>query len=759
VRRADKRLEFLARAGYLGPKNKKAECSRAMSGPGKKRPTLVADKRYGAAKPAKKAAKPKAKAAPKTARKTAIKRKAAPRKRGPIAWIGRFFAWILRLIWVITSRTALVFGIILAGAVIYEMSFLPPASELLDGRARGSVTLKDRDGAVFAWRGDQFVGNIDAKAVSPHIRNAIVATEDKRFYRHFGISPRGIASAMRINMREGRSPLSGHGGSTLTQQTAKLLCLGTPFDPKEWKNEAAYEADCRRTTKLRKAKEAIYSMAMEAKYTKDEILSIYMNRAFLGAGAHGFAAASQRYFGKSAADVNIAEAAMLAGLLTAPSRYAPTSNLKRSQERAGIVLLLMNQQGMITDEQRAEAKANPAELSPAAEARAGGYFADWVMGSGPSFLTKDTTEDVIIKTTFDQRIQTAAEEALTWVFENKVREGSEAQAAIVVMSADGAVRAMVGGRKLRGVAGNFNRAIQANRQTGSAFKPFVYAAALDLGFGYDATVVDEPLTLNIPGSGPWSPTNYDRKFHGRVTLTESLQHSYNIPAVKVAMEVGLENVRNVAEQFGIKSDLATGPALALGASESTLIEMTGAYAGILNGGSSVTPYGLVELHIKGDDAPLMGQDGGLGERVITPEAAQQLIYMMYQVVENGTGQRAKIPGVEVAGKTGTTQAARDAWFMGFTADYVAGVWMGYDDNTPLSGVTGGGLPAQIWHETMVRVQDGAPGKALPMIRPVRLPRAEAVEQPRPANPNRERRGDPAEQVVRDILRSIFGPKR
>lgn len=730
-----------------------------MSGPGKKRPTLVADKRYGAAKTAKKTTKPKAKAAPKTARKTATRRKSAPQKRGPLAWIRRFFAWILRLIWLVVSRVTVVFGLILAAAVVYEMSFLPPASELLDGRARGSVTLKDRDGEVFAWRGDQFVGNIDAEKVSQHIIDAIIATEDKRFYRHFGISPRGIASAVRINLREGRGPLSGHGGSTLTQQTAKLLCLGRPYDPKEWKSETEYEADCRRTTKLRKAKEAIYSMAMEAKYSKDEILSIYMNRAFLGAGAHGFAAASQRYFGKSAADVNIAEAAMLAGLLTAPSRYAPTSNLKRSQERAGIVLLLMNEQGFITDEQRADAKAHPAELSPAAEARAGGYFADWVMGSGPSFLTKDTTEDVIIKTTFDQRIQTAAEEALTWVFENKVREGSEAQAAIVVMSADGAVRAMVGGRKLRGVAGNFNRAIQANRQTGSAFKPFVYAAALDLGFGYDATVVDEPLTLDIPGSGPWSPTNYDRKFHGRVTLTESLQHSYNIPAVKVAMEVGLENVRNVAEQFGIKSDLAAGPALALGASESTLIEMTGAYAGILNGGSSVTPYGLVELHIKGDDAPLMGQDGGLGERVITTDAAQQLIYMMYQVVENGTGQRAKIPGVEVAGKTGTTQAARDAWFMGFTADYVAGVWMGYDDNTPLSGVTGGGLPAQIWHETMTRVQNGTPGKALPMIRPARIPRAEAIEQAKPANPATTQRGDPAEEVLREILRSIFGPKR
>lgn len=388
-----------------------------------------------------------------------------------------------------------------------------------------------------------------------------------------------------------------------------------------------------------------------------------------------------------------------------------------------------------------------------AERNAGGYFADWVMGSGPDFLTRDTTEDVIIETTFDTRIQSAAEEALTYIFENKVRDGSKAQAAIVVMSADGAVRAMVGGRKLK-VSGAFNRATQAKRQPGSAFKPFVYATALDLGYSYDSTIVDEPITLNIPGSGPWSPQNYDRTFHGPVTVTDALRHSYNIPAVKLAMDVGLENVRTVAQMFGIESDLAQGPALALGASETTLLELTGAYAGILNGGTSVTPYGLKSLRLKGDSEPLMGQEGGLGERVITPDAAQQLIYMMYNVVQSGTGARAAIDGVEVAGKTGTTQAARDAWFMGFTADYVAGVWMGYDDNTPLSGVTGGGLPAEIWHETMVRVMEGLEPKPLPMIRPAEPPRVQDATGT--AQTGGQRSNNKAENVILDILDQIFG---
>lgn len=716
---------------------------------------LVAERRYPNS--AKAAKKPKKKAKSLLTRKKAAPRKAkraSTRKQSSnpiVRLVSGILRWVGRLIWLTVSRGALAFAVVLGIAVFYIYSTLPPYSELLDGRARGSVTLLDRNSSVFAWRGEQFGGQITADTVSPHLKNAIVATEDKRFYRHFGVSPRGVASAVKINLSEGRGPLSGHGGSTLTQQTAKLLCLGVPYDPEKWKNQTEYEADCREGSIARKAKEAVYAMAMEARYSKDEILSIYMNRAYLGAGANGFEAAAQRYFGKSAAEVTVAEAAMLAGLLTAPTRYAPTNNLQRSQERAGIVLLLMNQQGYITDEERAYAKAHPAELSETAEKRAGGYFADWVMGAGPDFLTRDTTEDVVIETTFDQRIQSAAEEALTWIFENKVREGSEAQAAIVVMSADGAVRAMVGGRKLK-VSGAFNRATQAKRQPGSSFKPFVYATALDMGWSYDDPIMDEPITLNIPGSGPWSPQNYDRKFHGLVTVTDALKHSYNIPAVELAMDAGLENVRTVASMFGIESDLAQGPALALGVSETTLLEMTGAYAGILNGGSSVTPYGLKSLRLKGDNTALMGQEGGLGERVITPDSAQQLIYMMYNAVQGGTGARAQIPGVEVAGKTGTTQAARDAWFMGFTADYVAGVWMGYDDNSPLTGVTGGGLPAEIWQRTMAQVQEGMEPKPLPMIRPASPPTVQPVQP----SGNGQRGNNKADNVLIDLLGAIFG---
>jgi len=667
-----------------------------------------------------------------------------------LAAFRRLFAWILRLFWRLFSRLALVSVLIVGLAVLYFYAKLPEMNALLDGRTRGSVTLLDRSGEVFAWRGEQFGGQITAATVAPVLKNAIVATEDRRFYRHFGIDPLGVAGAIRINLAEGRGPLSGHGGSTISQQTAKLLCLGVPYDRELWKNEAAYEADCRRTTLWRKAKEAVFAMAMEAKYSKDQILTIYLNRAYLGAGARGFEAAAQRYFGKSANQVNAAEAAMLAGLLKAPTTYAPTNNLQRSRDRANLIIGLMQDQGYLTAKQAAIAQANPAELSEAAESKSGGYFADWVMEAGPDFLTRNTTEDVIIQTTFDPRLQKAAEDAVKEVFSTKVKEGSKAEAAVVVMSADGAVRAMVGGRKT--AIGGFNRATMALRQTGSAFKPFVYAAALDLGYTPNATVVDEPYTIDVPGSGPYSPKNYSRDFHGRVTLTEALQHSLNIPAVKVSETVGRENVRRIASDFGLKSDLALGPALALGASESTLINMTGAYAGILNGGSSVTPYGLVALRLKGDSQPLMDQSGGMGERVISERAARSLIYMMSRAVEAGTGQRAKLAGWQVAGKTGTTSAARDAWFIGFTADYVAGVWMGYDDNTPLRGVTGGGLPADIWHETMVRVHDGLTPKPLPMLVP---------EAPAPNRPEREAQpqaagGNVADNILREVLGALLG---
>ncbi len=722
-----------------------------MAQNGRKKPRLVADRRYG--KPARKV--PASKPASRKSRKPAPPRKTRRRGggaaggSGPLGLLRRLIRWILRLIWTITWRVTAVLLLVVSLAVGYVYTTLPDVAELLDGRARGSVTLMDREGDVFAWRGDQFGGIVTADSVSPHLRNAVVATEDRRFYRHFGLSPRGIAGAVRINLSEGRGPLSGHGGSTITQQTAKLLCLGVAYDETQWKSEAEYVRDCRRGSLARKLKEAVYALAMEVKYTKNEILSVYLNRAYMGAGAHGVEAAALRYFGKPAAALNPQEGAMLAGLLTAPTRLAPTTNLRRSQDRAATVLRLMNDQGYLSDTEVAAAQADPATLSQAAQAQAGGYFADWVMDSGPEFFTRDTTEDVMIRTTLDQRMQRAAEEALDHIFDTKVRDGSEAQAAIVVMSADGAVRAMVGGRKAR-VVGAFNRATMAKRQTGSAFKPFVYATALELGYEPNSTIMDEPYCINVPGSGRYCPENYTRDYKGRVTLTEALAQSLNVPAVKVSESVGRDLVRRVASDFGIDNALADGPALALGASESTLLEMTGGYAGILNGGSSVTPYGLVELRLRGDSEPMMGTGGGIGERVINEDAARQLTWMMHQVVQTGTGTRAQLPDREVAGKTGTTQAARDAWFLGFTADYVAGVWMGYDDNTPLTGVTGGGLPAEIWHETMQRVNEGIAPRPLPMQRP-------APSRPEP------QQGQPRGQAPRDssngienILRGIMG---
>ena len=715
-----------------------------MSNNDKNRPKLVAEKRYSDAPT------PKTPASKKPASRKAAKPKV---RRGPIGWLIAMIVglvrFVLMFIWRLMWRGAAVLTAILAVGVFYFASQMPPITEVIDGRARGSVTMTDNNNQVFAWRGDQFGGMVTTETVSVHLKNAVVASEDKRFYGHFGLSPRGIASAIRINLREGRGPLSGNGGSTITQQVGKLLCLGVPFDPKTWETERAYEDDCRRTTLWRKIKEAVFAMGMEVAYTKDEILTIYLNRAYLGAGSRGFEAASQRYFGKSSAQLNPAESAMLSSLLPAPSSRAPTRDLKRAQDYANIVIGLMEDQGYLSASAAAEARANPATLSAAAERRAGGYFADWVMASGPEFFTRNTTEDVIIHTTIDQRIQSAAEDALTYIFNEKVSDGSKAEAAIVVMSADGAVRAMVGGRDST-VAGAFNRATQARRQTGSAFKPFVYATALELGMQPNDMVNDVPTCWYVRGSGDWCPANYDKEFKGPVTLTQALRESRNIPAVVLAEQMGREIVRNVATAFGIESDLAAGPALALGASESTLIEMTGAYAGILNGGSAVTPYGLIDLRFQGDTEPLMDSAGtGIGERVIQEKAARELTWMMSRVVEEGTGGRAKIDGWEIAGKTGTTSAARDAWFIGFTGEYVTGVWMGYDDNSPLKGVTGGGLPADIWRETMTRVLAGRPPVPLPMDAPTATVTSDPVMTGGTTNA-------PQDQTILNVLDTILG---
>jgi len=468
-----------------------------MSGNNKSKRPLVAENRYGkrAAKPG--PAKKARKAAPK---KSARKATRKTRRPGLIGFIAAFIGGIFRALWRLVFGGAAIVGIMIGIGIFYFAAQMPPVETVIDGRARGSVTLADYQGEVFAWRGDQFGGVITTNTVSPHLVNAVVAQEDKRFYSHFGISPRGIASAVRINLRAGRGPLSG-------------------------------------------------------------------------------------YFGTPPSALSPAEAAMLTSVLPAPSARAPTRDLEAAQRRASVVLGLMEAQGRLSPAEAIFARENPATLSRAAKQDAGGFFADWVMSSVPAFLTRDTTADVKIRTTFDQGIQTAAEDALAWVFENKVRAGSQAEAAVVVMSADGAVRAMVGGRADPN-PGDFNRAIQARRQPGSAFKPFVFAAALELDFSPNDFVDDSNRCWTTPGSGEWCPKNYDREFKGPVSLTQSLRESRNVPAVILSEFVGRDIVRDVANRFGIESDLADGPALALGVSESTLLEMTGAYAGILNGGSA-----------------------------------------------------------------------------------------------------------------------------------------------------------------------------
>ncbi len=628
----------------------------------------------------------------KTAKAAEGGRKAAPRAK-KLGWfdrvIGGAVRWLLRLAFRLGLRLAALGLLILAGSTAYYVVKLPAASTLLDAREQGSVTMLDANGDVFAWRGEQFGGVVRPGDVSPHLVAAILAAEDRRFYSHFGVDPRGLARAMVVNLRAGGLV---QGGSTITQQVAKNVFLTTE------------------RTLERKLKEIPVALALELKYSKDEILSIYMNRVYLGAGATGFEAAAQRYFSKSAKFVTVPEAAMLAGLLKAPSRFAPTSDMGRAEGRAAIVINAMRETGAISETDALAALAAPARLSREAERRIGAHFADWVMESGPAFLTARTTEDVRIATTFDPAAQAAAEAALAHVFETSVAPDSPAEAAIVVMTHDGRVRAMIGGRDPR--AGAFNRAAQALRQTGSAFKPVVYAAALEAGWSPNDVIVDEPLTMTIPGSGRWSPENYGGGYSGPVTLTEALARSINTVAVRLSEDVGRGKVRRLAAEMGLTAPLAEGPAVALGVSEATLVEMTGLFAVIANGGLRTPPRGIEEITIRGEASPLMtASDTGAGEAVLSAATAGRLTAMLEEVIRTGTGRRAD-PGRPAAGKTGTTQAARDAWFIGFTADYVIGVWMGKDDNEPLRGVTGGGLPAAIWRETAIRLHEGLPPRPL-----------------------------------------------
>ena len=627
------------------------------------------------------------------------------------------------LLW-LSVNVSVIVSMILFIAVVNYVNKLPPIEELLDDRKRGSVTLLDRNNEVFAWRGNQFGGILKSNVLNPVLHDAIISVEDRTFYSHYGVSLRGILGAIRINLREGRGPFSGHGGSTITQQVAKILCL--------LQGDINTQKHCRRSTISRKLLEIPFALALEYAYSKKDILSIYINRVYLGSGAYGFEAASERYFNKSSSELSIGEAALLAGLLKAPTRYSPINNKDLSQSRALTVLKIMRDQKQISITDFEKAVKSLPIIQENNINQIGSYYADWVMQDAPQEITTQSKEDIIIRTYFDPKIQKAVDNTILSFLETEIMSDSKAQIAIVVMSADGHVRAMSGGRPSEKIPGQFNRAYQAKRQPGSAFKPFVYGAALDIGISPNTILTDEPVTIMFGENNykEYSPKNYDNKYLGPVTIEEAFSKSLNTVAVKVGTQIGINRVKTLARELGIETFIPSEPSIALGSSEVNLLELTTAYAGILNNGTKVYAKGWRDLSVKKSNEIIIKEGSEQGFRVFSKLAAQTLKYLMFSSVETGTGKNASVKNWQIAGKTGTSQSFRDAWFVGFSTNYVIGVWMGNDDNRPLKNVSGGGLPAKIFSKIMTKISfELATKKEIAMVSPDQFDTLSIYENP------------------------------
>jgi penicillin-binding protein 1A len=565
---------------------------------------------------------------------------------------------------------------------------LPDTSELFRESAQAKVTVLAADGTPIAVRGTNGARFVPLADVSPWLVEAVLATEDRRFHHHFGLDPIGLVRALLDNLRAGEVVA---GGSTITQQLAKNLYL-TP-----------------ERSLSRKLQELTLAIWLETQLDKDQILSLYLNRVYLGAGAYGVEAASRRYFGKGAHELSLAEAAMLAGLLKAPSALAPTNDLDRARERAGVVLARMEAEAFITPAQAKAARLKPAKLAPEGD-EVGAYFVDWVLDGLTAHLGKPE-HDLLVHTTLDRRLQGAAEQALAKTLDRARARNAVAEGAVVALDTSGAGREMVGGRDHR--QGPFNRAVSARRQPGSAFKPFVYLTAIEAGWQPGNTIDDRPLRI-----GGWQPVNFDGKYRGRITLSEAFAHSVNTSAVRLAQTVGPERVVATARQLGIVSPLQPVPSIALGTSEVTLLELTGAYLPIATGGMRRPLFGVTKV----EDATgkVFYRHAPTEVRVIAPPAAAALHELMVAVVAEGTGRSAALRDRVAAGKTGTTQNGRDAWFVGYAGEHVAGVWLGNDDNSPMRGVLGSNLPAQIWREAMA----ATPRRSGPPPTPAAKPKQE-----------------------------------
>jgi penicillin-binding protein 1A len=591
------------------------------------------------------------------------------------SFLGGLFYWTLVL--------GLWGAIGLGGLVAYHAAQLPPINQLTVPKRPPNIAILAADGSLLANRGETGGRTITIGEVPPYLPKAFVAIEDRRFYEHFGIDPIGLARAMVNNLRRTGGV---QGGSTLTQQLAKNLFL------------------TQERTAARKIQEAILALWLERTYSKDQILELYLNRVYFGSGAYGVEAAAQRYFNKSARSVTIAEAAMLAGLVQAPSRLAPNRNPEAAEKRAQLVIAAMADQGLISQNAAKTALVAPAEASERIGAGSVNYAADYVMDVLDDFIGA-IEGDVTVLTTIDTKLQSSAESILVEALAAQGAKQGVSQGAVVSMASDGGIRALIGGRDY--TKSQFNRATAAKRQPGSAFKPFVYLAALEKGLTPDTIRDDSPVSFK-----GWEPENYSRSYRGPVTLQTALAHSLNTIAARLINEVTPREVIRTAQRLGINSALQSNLSLALGTSEVTPVELTAAYATFANGGQSVLPYVIREVKSSAGKVIYARAATSFGP-VIQPQPLSMMNAMLHQVMVSGTGAKANIPGWEVGGKSGTTQDFRDAWFVGYTARLVTSVWLGNDDNSAMKRVAGSGLPAEIWGKYMKAAHAGMQPAPLP----------------------------------------------